>query len=208
MVTHTRTFLIDALLVKTSVPPPHTTVAHVRAITGIAASEKQDRDIATLIEYAWREIRARLGITFDGVADKEYVGTSDGRDPEYRTTFHPILDKVEDAGGVTTNDSSKIRVYTVDPAYQDTYTLISSTKYLLHGDDGRIIFKSTAIPTDDFRIYVDYKYSADAIRHFETLLTSYYVFESMPNSQERAMEYLKRFEMEIGRLYPILNDNV
>jgi len=190
-------------------PPPYTSVVHVRAITGIQQSEKQDRDIAAAIEYAWRELRAKAGETLDGIREKEWIGTSDGVQYKYRVRFYPILDKVEEAGGVPTNDASKIVVTTTAPGTQETYDTVASTDYLIHGKDGLVFFKSTGIPPQNYEIYVSYKYSADLIRHLETLLAAYYIFQSMPNSREKANEYLARFQEEFDKILTNeFNDNI
>lgn len=191
------------------VPPPYTTVTHVRALTGIQTNEKQDRDIAMAIEWAWRELRRKARETFDGLIDKELLGTSDGSRYKYRIRFFPVLDKVEEAGGVTTNDTSKITIYTVDTSIPETYTAVASTDYLLHGDEGLIIFKSNKIPNAALEIYVSYKHDPHIIRHCETLLASYYIYDSMPNSGTKAMEYLARFEREFQmNLIYVLDDIV
>lgn len=190
-------------------PPPYATVTHVRSVTGITTAERQDRDIAMAIEYAWREIRAKAGQTLDGLIDKEFMGVSDGKRFKYNVRFYPVLDKVQEAGGVTTNDATKIEVYTVDTATPETYTAVSTSAYLLHGENGLVIFKADNIPNKGLEIYVSYKYSPDAIRHCETLLAAYYVYQSMANSSEKAMEYLSRFAADFATLImPVLDDRV
>ena len=190
-------------------PPPYTTVTHVRSLTGITAAEKQDRDIAMAIEYAWREIRAKAGHTLDGLIDKEFLGKSDGKRYKYRSRFYPVLDEVIEAGGVATNGTTKIQIYTVDTATPETFTSVATTSYLLHGEDGLILFKSTTIPNAGLEIYVSYKYSPDANHHVETLLAAYYVYQSMPNSKEKSMEYLNRFSHDFATLVmPVLDDIV
>lgn len=190
-------------------PPPYTSVTHVRSITGIQASERQDRDIGMAIEWSWRELRRKSGQTFDGLIDKEFIAVSDGVRYKYRLKFFPVLDAVEEAGGATTNDTSEITIYTVDTATPETYTALATTDYLLHGDEGLIIFKSNKIPNIGLEIYVSYKHDPHIIRHCETLLAAYYVFDSMANSKDKAMEYMTRFENDYKtHLMTVLDDRV
>lgn len=190
-------------------PPPYTNTTHVRAMTGIQVVDKQDREIAMAIEWAWRELRRKTGETFDGVVDKEMLGVSDGKKYKYFTRFYPIFDRVEEAEGTTTNDPTDVVIFTVDKATPETYTEVSTDDYLIHGENGMIIFKSTGIIDAGLEIYISYKHDPHIIRHCETLLAAYYVLDSMPNSREKAMQYMARFEQDFQmHLMTVLDDRV
>lgn len=175
-------------------PPPYTSVVHVRALTGITSSEVPDGRIADAIEYAWRTIRARCGRHLDGLIDKEFLGVSDGVKYRYKTHFYPILDKVEEASGAVTNDTTKVSIFTVDTAEPETYTTVATTEYLLHGEEGMVIFKSTDIPSSGLELYISYKYAPDAIRELETLLAAYHIYFALPNGTDQAKRYYELYE--------------
>jgi len=134
-----------------------------------------------------------------GLVSRELIGISDGATRRFHTRWSPVLSKIQEAGGVITDDETKITVETFDPSSGDSFTTVATSAYDLNGSKGEITFNLASIPTEGLEIYCSYKYDLMAIRRMETSLACALLSQSMPGGTDIAEVYQQKYEQEYQR---------
>lgn len=179
-------------------------IEDLRAFTGINPDVMDDGRVSALLDLANRRIRAMTGRSnINGIANKELLGRSDGFSRNYFLMFKPVLHTLVEQGGETTKNPADVKVYTLNPVNDDTFTVVDPSTYLFNGDSGHLVFKKDSIPKGGLDIYVSYFYDTELLKQAEMCLAASWAFGQMvptENRDNRPTRYKMEFD-EIMQRY-------
>lgn len=155
---------------------PYTTIDAVRNLSALTATEISDAIVDEMIDWADREIEQITEKIWTGQQIKELLGVQkSSKNKTFRTMYKPIVDEQ----GNTTDDESKVTVYTDGTAQ-------ASDKFELRGAEGKIIF--TAAPSIGADIEMTYRYSTKYIQEASTFLAAANCYHRLGKSEDKEKE--------------------
>jgi len=159
---------------------PYTTKEAVRSISSLTETEISDPVVATMIDWADREIESITDKVWTGQQIKDLLGIQkSSSNKTFRTLYKPIVDDKGD----TTDDELEVTIY-VDTVAQ------ASSKFDLQGAEGKIIF--TTAPSIGAQIEMTYRYSMKLIEEWSTFLAAVNCFHRFSKNEEKEKEFRAR----------------